>query len=240
MSSSSTPSGDSTADADASKKPPTKPPTSDIISFVTGHSRTTPGDRSAPDADGKILPTSDKISLQRVYTRDIFKATNPTNPEEQQKKPKNAGRQRVKRRKISKKVEEGKQAGGQEGKTNSSKSIEEGKQEGETGEDKPATKKPTKKPKKPNETKSRIKRVPVAPAVPSTTRRVATTPRAKPPTLTARQAGKRSSRGNLVRKPIGPPKPLNIEVESTIVDGLKKEDIDFKGKNSISTRISKM
>ena len=129
--------------------------------------------------------------------------------------------------------------GGEKDKNQSStKSIEDGKQEGQTEEDKPATKKPTKKSKKPNESKSRIKRVPVAPAAPST-RRVATTPRAKPPTLTARQAGKRSSRGTPVRKPIGPPKPLNIEVESTIVDGLNKEDIDFKGRNSILTRMLK-
>lgn len=194
--------------------------------FFQSSSTSTPSNDPTTNADtSKKPPTSDKISFSGVYTRDLFKAANPTTAEKQQERPKNAGRKRPKRSGQAKKSEKIEQGGGEKGENKSSKKkLKEGEQGGQTGEDKSPTKKPLKIKKKPVERKSRILRVP-------------TTVHAKPPTLTARQAGRRSLRGTPVRKPPGPPKPLDIEVQNTIVEGLQKEDIDFKGRNGVLTRM---
>ncbi|KUL84603.1 hypothetical protein ZTR_08720 [Talaromyces verruculosus] len=181
-------------------------------------STSTPSDDSTAEADAsKKPPTSDKISFSGVYTRDLFKAANPTKPEEQQKRPKNAGRKRSKRNGKSKKLEKLEQGGDEiEGNKEPKKKSKERKQGGDGKEENKSPKKISLKiKKKPVDPKGRILKVPTA-------------QRAKPPTLTARQAGRRSSRGTPARKPPGPPTPLGIKVQNTIVDDLRKEDIDFK------------
>ncbi|EEA18958.1 mitochondrial mRNA processing protein PET127, putative [Talaromyces marneffei ATCC 18224] len=160
-------------------------------------------DSNAPKSNSKAEPlTSDKISFSGVLTRDLFKVTNPAEPGEQREQPETAKRSKSKKKAKSEKLEEGEQGG-------------------ETGENESTKKKSSKKKKSrkikrtPGDIKSRMRKVPVK-------------PRAKPPTLTARQAGKKPSRSKPARNPPGPPKPLNIEVSDTLVDGLQKEDIDFK------------
>lgn len=205
-------------------------------------STSTPGDDSPADADAsKKPPTSDKISFSGVYTRDLFKAANPTKPEEQRKRKKNAGRKNFKRRGKPKNPEKLGQGGD---KTEENKPEKPGQGGDETEGNKPTKKKSKERKqggdkeeedKSPKKIPFRIKKKPVDPK--GRILRIPTTVHAKPPTLTARQAGRRSSRGKPMRKPPGPPTPLGIEVQNTIVDDLRKEDIDFKGRNSVLTRV---